>query len=51
MYLSLTVALPGSLAVYPQVAEFTANQLEPQFATITDKDGNKVSRFFANKGL
>jgi len=51
IYVSLQLALPAALAVYPQTASFPATSLEPQFHNFTRADGTKITTFYANKGL
>lgn len=48
----LAMALPATLAVFPQTAEFQAKDLEPQFHHLTNKTTNEpVVKLYANKGL
>lgn len=51
IYLSLQLALPAALAVYPQTAKFLVSDLEPQFRSLTRPDGSPIQTLFANKGL
>lgn len=51
IYLSLQLALPAALAVYPQTASFPADSLEPQFRHLVKADGSPVTTLYANKGL
>jgi sideroflexin-5 len=48
----LAGALPATLAVFPQTAEFDVTKLEPQFQHLTSKTtGAPVTKLFAQKGL
>jgi hypothetical protein len=51
IYASLQAALPAALAVFPQTASFSADELEPEFRDCVDSQGRKVTTFFSNKGL
>lgn len=51
IYLSLQLALPAALAVFPQTASFPVHSLEEKFHNLRRPDGSKVDILFANKGL
>lgn len=49
---ALWVALPSSVALFPQYGEIEANRLEPKFQEYkTQSNGQHVDKFFYNKGL
>lgn len=49
--LSLTVSLPASVALFKQRAEVEAKDLEESFWDVKNTDGEKMERFYFNKGL
>ena len=51
--LSLAIALPMSIAVFPQEASFKSDSLEPEFHDLRVKDDprREVAYLYANKGL
>lgn len=51
IYLSIQIALPAALAVFPQNYEISVDKLEPKFQGLVDSNGNKVLSVFGNKGL
>jgi hypothetical protein len=51
VYASLAVALPAAIAIYPSTTTFLADELEPEFHDLKDKNGEKVVSFVANKGM
>ncbi|RYG64369.1 hypothetical protein EON64_14150 [archaeon] len=51
IYLSLQLALPAALAVFPQTASFPVQELEEKFHDLRRPDGSRVDMLFANKGL
>lgn len=51
IFASLQAALPAALAVFPQSAQFSPSQLEPEFRGLKRKDGSPVLVLTANKGL
>eukprot|EP01037_Dinobryon_pediforme_P019129 gene19129-19493_t len=51
IFSSLALALPASLAIFPQVIEFNPNQLEEKFQNLKTPIGGTVSKLYANKGL
>lgn len=50
---SLAIAVPVSIAVFPQEARFKASSLEPEFHDLHVKGGSrgKATYLYANKGL
>ena len=50
---SLALALPLSIAVFPQEASFKAESLEPELRGLKLRDGSRreVVHLFSNKGL
>ncbi|CAN0299547.1 unnamed protein product, partial [Laminaria digitata] len=50
---SLAIALPMSIAVFPQEASFKSDSLEPEFQDLRLKDDSRreVAYLYANKGL
>jgi hypothetical protein len=48
---ALCVALPLTLAIFPQRLELDPLSLEPQFHNLVDEKGHKVTKVYSNKGL
>jgi len=49
--LSLWIALPMSVALFPQRGEINAKEIEPEFATRTNSKGDLIEKYYYNKGL
>lgn len=49
--LCIASALPAAIALYPQKLEFDVKSLEEEFHDIKDKNGNKITTVYANKGI
>ena len=48
----LQLALPATLAVFPQTAEFDVCNLEPQFQhLVTENTKTPITKLYAQKGL
>lgn len=47
----LHFALPAAIAVLPPTMELEVTELEPEFQQLTDKNGNRIAKVYANKGL
>lgn len=47
----LWLALPLAIGLFPQMSSVAAKDLEPQFHDLKDSKGEKIERFFFNKGL
>lgn len=50
-FLSLSIAPPLACALFKQTANASAGSLEPQFQSMLDSRGNKVTEFYYNKGM
>jgi hypothetical protein len=48
---SLLAALPAAIAIFPQKASMSVDNLEPRFQNLMDKNQNKISRVYFNRGL
>ena len=48
---SLLVGLPSAVALFPQQASIHVDKLEPYFHNLTDKQGNKITTVYFNRGL
>jgi len=48
---SLSLALPATLAIFPQTMEFDPMSLEPAFHSLLDQNGEPIKVVFSNKGL
>lgn len=48
---ALCIALPGAIAIFPQRLELDTHSLEPEFHNLLDKEGNKITKLYSNKGL
>lgn len=48
---SLMLAVPASVAIFPQYSTINAGDLEPQYQQLTTSKGEKITEFFYNKGL
>lgn len=48
---ALCVALPGTLALFPQRLELDVKTLEPEFQKLIDEKGVPITTLFSNKGL
>ena len=51
IYVSLQAAMPAALAVFPQTATFSVQDLEPEFHNLVDENGNPITELYSNKGL
>jgi hypothetical protein len=49
--LSLYVALPLSVSLFPQRGEIDANEIEPEFREMRNSKGQLITRYYYNKGL
>lgn len=49
--ISLMTALPAAIAVFPQRGSLKTDNMEKEFHNLSDKDGNKVTTLYYNKGL
>lgn len=49
--LCLWGALPGAVALFPQIGSISADALEPEFRGLTDKTGAPIREFYYNKGV
>lgn len=49
--LSLWVALPLSVSLFPQRGDIAASEIEPEFNNRTNSRGEVITRYYYNKGL
>jgi sideroflexin-5 len=49
--ISILCALPCAIGLFPQVSEIDATELEPHFHSLVDKNNNRITKFYYNKGL
>jgi Sideroflexins len=49
--MSLYVALPLSVSLFPPRGEIAADQIEPEFREMRNSRGDLVTKFYYNKGL
>lgn len=48
---ALGLALPSTLAIFPQQLELDVNTLEPEFQKLKDDHGRPITKLYSNKGL
>ncbi|KAI9333457.1 Tricarboxylate/iron carrier [Obelidium mucronatum] len=48
---SLMAALPCAIALFPQIAEVSVDNLEPQFRQLRGADGERIKTLYFNRGL
>ena len=49
--LCLIVALPATIALFPQRLELDVDSLEVEFQKLLDADGKPITKVYSNKGL
>lgn len=49
--ISIAIALPITIAIFPQKLELNAKTLENEFHDLKDKNGNTITKLYSNKGL
>jgi len=49
--IGLTIALPMSIALFPQHSKVKASKLEPEFQNILGADGKIIEYYTYDKGL